>query len=567
MVRALMCFYVILQFITVKSIAQTELLSEIDMLHIRRLATLDLTQPRDSLSSQMLFLASHAFDNDSGYPIIHRKGIHFVLHRIGMAHQYNSHVGQSINDGTFLPNVGLQSRTNLNLSFRWKRLSLKLAPELTYAANKTPASFDLDPTDANYFARYYLYIVNKIDMYPRFGVTPQIKFHLGQSSLKYDFKKFEVGVATENLWWGPSTRNALVMSHNARGIPHVSMNTFKPLHTALGSFEAQFIFGILSNVELDFPDNPRMRGIWEGGIAQKKKLVRTIYGYTMNWQPKWVKNFFLGFALANQRYFNYGNASKNSSSLFLKNNKMKLGSFFLRYALPEDQTELYIEVGRADRLATPFNIFKDRIPLGYTAGIRKLVNLSSGKHKLFFGLEATRLQLPDPRLIFREANVWGPPKTNSWYTSDSIRQGYTQYGETIGAYIGPGSNSQMLQIGWLQGYRKILLIGERVQHNNDFYYYNYFNGNTSSAIAVNNKYWVDLSAGIQVQWPISNFLLCGMYKYTSLLNYRWIKLDGGFSGRSVLSDRQNENATLSVYWFFNKSFNVNTHAHSIKIKK
>jgi hypothetical protein len=330
------------------------------------------------------------------------------------------------------------------------------------------------------------------------------------------------------------------------------LNTYKPIVTAVGSFEGQIIYGQLSNVKFDFPDNTRMRSIWEGGISGKRQLLRSLYGYTVNWQPKWTKNIFLGLSTANQRYLDFADTMGIVTPKFLKNNKIKLGSFFLRYAMPEDHTELYVEIGRADKFATPLNVFKDKIPLGYTAGIRKLVNLSAGKSNLYFGLEVTRLQLPDPRLIFREEGVWGPPKTNSWYTSDSIRQGYTNFGEVMGAYIGPGSNSQLLQIGWLQGIRKIMLICERVQHNNDFYYYNYFNGNTSSAVATNNRYWVDMSAGIQVQWPIRNFLLSSMYKYTSILNYRWIKLDGGFSGRSLLSDRQNDSWTFTVYWFLNR---------------
>lgn len=566
LIKVVRVFLFICPFIVEKLYGQTELLSEIDLLQMKRLHSFRNHIYKDSISSQMLYLGSNAFDIDSGSILIKYKGVQLYLYRIGMAYQLNTHIGKSINDGAFLPNVGIQKRKNFNLALNWKGISVKFAPEWIYTENRLPTSFELDQGDGNYMARYYMYIVNKIDMYPRFGDSSLKRFNLGQSSVKYNYKNFQIGVSSENLWWGPSIRNALIMSNNAQGFPHLSLNTYKPVVTSLGSFESQVIYGQLSNVKFDFPDNPRMRSIWEGGIAQKKELIRSIYGYTFNWQPKWTKNLFIGVAMTNQRYLDFADTLGFVAPKFLKNNKLKLGSFFMRYAMPQDQTELYVEIGRADKLANPINVFKDQIPLGYTAGIRKLVNLSRGKSNLYFGLEVTRLQLPDPRLIFREEGTFGPPKTHSWYTSDSIRQGYTNYGEVMGAYIGPGSNSQLLQVGWLQGMRKIMLIGERLQHNNDFYYYNYFNGNTSSAVATNNRYWVDISAGIQVQWPIGNFLLSSMYKYTSVLNYRWIKLDGGFSGRSVLSDRKTDTWTLAVYWFLSRGYLGNPNKHPIKIK-
>jgi hypothetical protein len=38
---------------------------------------------------------------------------------------------------------------------------------------------------------------------------------------------------------------------------------------------------------------------------------------------------------------------------------------------------------------------------------------------------------------------------------------------------------------------------------------------------------------------------------TWLFNYKWTKLDGGFSGPSALSDRRNKQLYASLVWFFN----------------
>jgi hypothetical protein len=44
------------------------------------------------------------------------------------------------------------------------------------------------------------------------------------------------------------------------------------------------------------------------------------------------------------------------------------------------------------------------------------------------------------------------------------------------------------------------------------------------------------------------------WSYTSLLNYRWLKLDGGFSGPSKISDKRNTQISASAAWFFNSVF-------------
>ena len=90
-----------------------------------------------------------------------------------------------------------------------------------------------------------------------------------------------------------------------------------------------------------------------------------------------------------------------------------------------------------------------------------------------------------------------------------------------------------------------MLLGERVSHDNDFYYYNYYNGSINSS-----KFWVDVSATLQLQWDYKNLLFSAGATTTKLLNYRWIKLDGGFSGPSKLSDRKNTQLYASMVWFF-----------------
>lgn len=469
----------------------------------------------------------------------------FQLNNIGFEVRNNNNLGMSSNDGSMLPSVGFEQRAHINVSANYGKFYLQLAPEFYSAQNKEPQPFSLDPQDGNYMARYYMYEANQIDMFSRFGKEKISKPTIGQSSFSFHTKTMSVGVSSENLWWGPGIRNSLVLSNNATGFLHASIHTLHPIKTDIGSFEGQIIFGKLENSGFENPDNERMRSIWAGGIAIKDTSKRTIAGAIISWTPKWLTNFYIGMAMAGTSYTD-GLDRKLVAFPFSSSYKpIKLGSFFMRYVMPKDKAEIYIELGRADKMASPFNIMKDSIPMGYTAGIRKLVSLNNKGSYFYAGLELTRLQLPDPRLIFTQGDPFGAPQTNSWYLGKEVKQGYTNNAEVLGARIGPGSNSQTLQLGYIKGYKKIMLSGERVSHNNDFYYYNYYNGSINSS-----KFWVDLSATLQIQWDYKNLLFSAGATTTKLLNYRWIKLDGGFSGPSKLSDRKNSQLYASMVWFF-----------------
>jgi hypothetical protein len=204
-------------------------------------------------------------------------------------------------------------------------------------------------------------------------------------------------------------------------------------------------------------------------------------------------------------------------------------------------------LGRSDRRATFFNVFQDSIPLGYTAGFRKLFPLVKWKGHIQFLAELTRLQLADPRMILTRGNPFGPPQTNSWYTNAKMQQGYTNNAQIMGAWIGPGSNSQFIKLGWINKKNQINFLFERVSHNNDFYQYNYATPTLFVKNQITNKYWADISTGFQCQWNYKSLLFNAGIAYTKLFNYRWTKVDGGFSGPSS-SDRSNLQLQLSLHY-------------------
>lgn len=479
----------------------------------------------------------------------------------GYTLQNNSTTSVGWNDGSLYPSVGLQQRFTIGAHYQWHNWSIHLQPEFVSAANKEPQEYVIDPTSPNYIARYYLYIINKIDNHYRFGTSSINTIFPGQSSIRYNTNNISLGISTENLWWGPGIRNSLVLTNNAPGFLHFTFNSRKPIATKWGNIEFQTVLGQLQNAKYESPDNAYMRTVWPGGIAKKSSVQRGMFGYIFSWNPKWTRNLHIGFAGAS--YFYSSPVAVNPSVLIIdaenKSGAASLGALFFRYLLPKEQAEVYFEYGRSNRWANPFNVFGDTIPTGYTAGFRKLFirpfrgdgsTSSSQRGGILLSAEITQLQLPDARSIFNQSSVYGPPKTNSWYTNAFIGQGYSNNGQVMGASIGPGSNSQTLNISWIKGMKRIGIQAERIAYNNDFYTYNFFSGVVGSGIAY--KQWADLNLAIQAQWDFSNVLFTASVQRTKSLNYRWTKLENTFADPSPLSDRVNMQVQFGLTYFFHR---------------
>jgi len=474
----------------------------------------------------------------------------FKLLQAGYTFQTNTNLPIGYNDGSMIPALGVQQRVTIGAMMRYKNLTIQLQPEFVSAANTDPVPFQSDLTDKNYYARYYLFEANKISNFSRIGKTPYQALFAGQSSIRYNTGNISFGISTENLWWGPGIRNSLVLTNNAPGFTHFTINSMQPIHSKWGNWEFQFVIGNLANPTTENPDNDTMRTIWSDGIAKKSNTGRAILGYIVSFNPKFAKNLFIG-ATGASYFFTSPVATFPTVLITDQENKAgpsRLGSLFVRYKMPKDNAEVWIEYGRSNRWAAPWNLIGDTIPTGYSAGIRKLVPVGRSKGAyMAIGFEITQLQMPDTRLIFNAANPFGIPKTNGWYTSAYNNQGYTNQAQVMGASIGPGSNSQTLFIQWIKGSKRIGFQFERVAHNNDFALYNYFNGIVGQGTT--NKYWVDVNWGLNAQWNYKQFLFSAFYTYTKSLNYRWVKIDGGFAGPST-SDRNNSQFAASIHYFF-----------------
>jgi hypothetical protein len=277
-----------------------------------------------------------------------------------------------------------------------------------------------------------------IDLPLRFGDKQRVRIDPGQSSLTVDAGDVSVGLATENLWWGPGIRNAIVLSNNATGFPHAFVQTRGPLSTPIGPVDAQLIFGALRESEF-----------FDGDSTNN---TRTLSGLAATWSP-WNHGLTVGAArivMGAQRNDNIppaavfdvfrsvGHANTDTLRVLTSSERDQIFSLFGRWVFPSAGFEAFAEWARFEE---PLSV-RDFLEFpahsqGYTLGFQWARPDTNTKRTFRLQGESTYLE-PDASLRVR-------PVASS-YTSRGVPQGFTNQGQTLGAAIGPGASSQ-----WLAG--------------------------------------------------------------------------------------------------------------------
>jgi hypothetical protein len=459
------------------------------------------------------------FDSLSGKPanyLFKHKNATIRLLPIGLIQQTTSILPYDINGGSLLPTRGDQLLVSGGVyATIGNKIQIQIAPEWGVAANKNYEVFSQQLGNRAWADRYKFW--NTIDIPEQFGQGSITQFLPGQSFIKYKAKHISFGLSTQNLWWGPGNRNALIMSSNAPGFMHATIETSQPIQTRIGEFEGQIIGGELTNSGFE---PPRTNSVYNGNFVYQPKRNGTRYmtGMMLSWRPKWTPNLYLGFAKASYLYsaditnpVDYlplqGFFGKSITNTEKNNQKASMGSLFIRYLMPKEQAELYLEYGRKEQLLTPLDfITSDAFRRAYLVGFRKLFPTKNNAH-ILFAAELTQMQAQTAEFI---------RNPDSWYSHSYVREGYTNRGRSIGAGIGPGSNSQSFEIAWVKGLKRIGLQFERLRHNSDFYYYAF------EYISDFRRHWIDLSTNLKIDWHLKNVYLSGQFGVVRSYNYKWL---------------------------------------------
>lgn len=430
--------------------------------------------------------------------------------------QFNSDHPFGWNDGAMIPAKGVQTLLSAGVFAKCGPLSIQFKPEIVIAQNPSFETFNANQYDV-IFARYYD-IYNNIDLPVRFGTNSYAMAYWGQSSIRLNYKGLSFGLSTENLWWGPSIRNSLLMSNTALGFKHLTLNTVRPLKTPIGSFEGQLIAGRLENSGFA-PLVPDHTYFGTNLYVPKPDNWRYLAGIIITWQPKWVPGLFLGFDQSSQTYGKDLSGIRDYLPLFSMvkrvsapdapiNKQDQRSSVFMRWLWTQEQAEIYFEYGHDNPTSDLLqSLLQPENSRAYIFGLRKLLPFrKSTKENILIGVEVTQLQgtsITD--------NIAG----KEWYVNKSIRQGYTNQGQMLGAGIGPGGNLQSLDVSWVKGLKKIGLQVERYVHDNDFYYYAFSDSRNYS------QHWVDLSVSANGEWNYKNLVFNAKIQGIESLDYQW----------------------------------------------
>ena len=468
----------------------------------------------------------HNNNFDGTYSIDNGKFV-FKLLPLVWNNQYTSHHPESINDGSMIPSKGYQTLFSPGFFFEYDHLAITFQPEYIYAANSEYEAFPLtrdDPEMARIrWARYFQHTLNYIDQPELFGDGAYRKWNWGQSSIRLNFNTISLGLSNENMWWGPGMRNSLIMTNTGEGFVHFTLNTVKPINTFIGAFEGQLVSGWLQGSGYA-PYNENIEDHYGHEFyVPKSDDGRYFNGILLNYNPKWIPGLHLGLIRSSQIYLKeMGDAFIEYLPVFSSLKEKKANpeegenhnnyedrdqyySVYMRYVWPESHVEIYGEYGRS----SPYWDKRDRIiqlefSNAYNLGFRKLIMLNN-KHNdnIGVGFELTQLA-KNTNSIIRGAR--------SWYASAVVKHGYTHRGQLLGSGIGPGSNSQTINISWNRKIKSIGLQLERYVHNNDFHL---------EAIRDVRQHWVDVSASLNGYWDYKNMIFNFKLMTVSSKNYYW----------------------------------------------
>ncbi len=485
-------------------------------------------------------------------PIINSKDGELLLLPFQIIQEYISHHPYPINNGSMIPTKGVQSLFSPGIAGQFNFISFQVKPELIYAHNPSYPGFpevdeSLWPNHRRWPNMYQWW--NQADLPEQFGDEPYKKVLPGQSYVYLNFKKISLGFSTQNLWWGPGKYSSLLLTNNSQGFSHLSFHSNTPIMTKAGSLEFQMIAGKLVGSGFVPPDTSRISGNLQ--LYQPKiDDWRYLNGISMSFQPKWFEGLHVGLSSVVMQYSTTAKENNDYlpivTNIFRSRNHFsdsivdrRMSSIFLRWALRN--AEIYFEYGRntgswnwKDLTSSP------QLKSGYVIGFSKLTPLEKKGHYLEVNIELTKLQQPPDFVIASSQLV-------SWYIDESVRHGYTNNGQVLGSRVGPGGNSQTLELNWIKDQSKVGLSLERLVHNNDFAYFT-FHGSRGGEFG---SFWVDYKIGLISSITIPKLLLTGQLNYIRTLNYQWEKTPGSpFFEKGVGNDINRFNLVLNAAYLF-----------------
>ena len=394
-------------------------------------------------------------------------GFHVLLPSATLV--YNDAIAYGPNLGNLWAGRGTNVLASAGAAYESRYVRVVVAPEAAHSDNRV---FEVLPglvRGRSAFSSPWHAGVASADLPLRFGTAPITLVSPGQSSLTVRAGAVAVGVSSEEQWWGPGIRNALLLSNNAGSVPHAFVRTSRPLRTPLGAVEARWIVGALTESTFfdSIPSND----------------TRSLGALAVTLRPSIAPNVTLGLAHSVLRAAARGRVP--ASALFDPLTRWRAGvqldtaarpfsaqpdttrdaddlvGLWARWVFPNDGLEIYGETVRAgvprqlrEWLVVP------QAGFGYTIGLQ-WAGTARASGRLRWQAEVSSVE--------QTADFAGRALADL-YTGAATPQGFTQRGRVLGAATGPGSSSQFVGADWLATGWQAGLTATRVRWENDAMY-------------------------------------------------------------------------------------------------
>lgn len=351
---------------------------------------------------------------------------------------YNTASPYGQNDGGLWQGKGYN--TALTFGFRFEALGFEgtFKPQISFSQNLSFDYIKPNYSGSTYEGKaelYGYYGLRNLDAPQRFGENSFWIFDWGDSEIRWSWGSFTVGFGTQSIWLGSAELNPIIHSNNAGSYPKLDIGMRKQKLSInginFGDLECRLWWGKLS--ESDYFDN----------IADNNENL--ISGLAIAYNVP----FLPGLSLAINRtmltkWSAYGFFDIFRMFDFGMNHSMGVdeadqrASVVIDWKFQKVGLDLYVEWAKNDY--SPDYEFIIRYPFhqaGYTIGMRKTI-FTGKKTAGELVVEITKLECSrDYDLIFGGGGA-------TFYSHGIITQGYTNFGQWLGAGIGTGGNSQFL---------------------------------------------------------------------------------------------------------------------------
>lgn len=390
---------------------------------------------------------------------------------------------------------GLNRRVQLDARYQTPVLRLRLAPEWQSSRNDTLVASPLGTSPFQYPMRE-----GTIDLPPRFGDKSFSRWDAGRTEIALRPRGMEVALSHAPPAVGGGRWMGLLSGRGAPGFWHLRVGTATPMSFRGAQVSGYVMAGRLTNSDfaLDSPgaSRPLYRAAVEVAPFPHEPGLRLHAASAVIWNRRDGVSLE---GLLSPLSLPFQSATSPQKALALT-------SLGVQWAFPQDQLEVYAElVSQGGRRSLGQVLEAPLEGKGWMLGMRKAWTPSPDLH-LAFGAEWTNLEANKNRLI-------RPPLT--LYTDSLVTQGYTHRGRMLGAWIGPGSNSQIVDASIASRGMHLTLFGMRWAHDNDRYY-RYFLPQPNPTNY--QKHEVELILGAELKYCFSSIHVGASFAHAVLYN-------------------------------------------------